>query len=123
MHSRSHAIMLASKAFYVFGFTFFRNPKSDGNAWFLSLLLFFGSAIVFASFYYDRPYYHSKSQQVSSKTSNYIGSQYNQWILSLDQRSPSLFLCHYVPRLQWQSDSLSLGFTFHLHHYFGPQRR
>ena len=56
MHSKSHVTMLAMKVVYVFVYTFFKN-SSDGNAWFLSLTLFIGSAIVFFTFLYQRPYY------------------------------------------------------------------
>jgi hypothetical protein len=55
--------MLASKVLYVFAFTFF-NKSSVGNTWFLSICLFIGSAIIFAAFYFDRPYYHAKAQQI-----------------------------------------------------------
>jgi hypothetical protein len=62
-------VMLGVKAFYVFAFVFFRDtsPGHTGNAWFLSIVLFMGSALVFSSFVRNRPYFDNKTQQVNFK--------------------------------------------------------
>lgn len=52
--------MLIQKVVYVFAFTFF--GESD-YYWFLSVVLFIGSAVVFVSFASERPYYYSKTQK------------------------------------------------------------
>jgi hypothetical protein len=58
--------MLAVKALYVFAFVFFRDTSAShpGNVWFLSIVLFVGSAFVFASFVINRPYFENQIQQV-----------------------------------------------------------
>ena len=55
--------MLAMKAVYVFAFVFFRDTSAgrSGNAWFLSIVLFVGSALVFASFVTNRPYFEDQN--------------------------------------------------------------
>jgi hypothetical protein len=53
--------MLAVKALYVFAFVFFRDTSAShpGNVWFLSIVLFVGSAFVFTSFVINRPYFEN----------------------------------------------------------------
>jgi len=65
LHSRSHLLILITKAFYVFAFNFFRD-KTAGNQWFLSLTLFFGAALTFLNVRTERPYYDGKTQRVST---------------------------------------------------------
>ncbi len=63
----SHLVMLAVKALYVFAFVFFRDTSAGhtGNIWFLSIVLFVGSALVFMSFVINRPYFENQIQQVT----------------------------------------------------------
>ena len=65
----SHLVMLAVKALYVFAFVFFRDTSAghSGNVWFLSIVLFVGSALVFMSFVINRPYFENQIQQVTHK--------------------------------------------------------
>lgn len=72
MHSRSHIVMLGSKVVYVFAFTFFKTPASEGNAWFLSLCLFISSCFVFTSFRYQRPYYSDYASNVLNLLNGYF---------------------------------------------------
>lgn len=51
-------LMLAQKVAYVFSFTFF---GKENYFWFLSVVLFIGSAVVFVAYFYQRPYYQEKT--------------------------------------------------------------
>ena len=58
MKSTGGQIMLASKFAYVFAFTFFRSHE---HFWFLGIVLFVGSATVFAVNVNQRPYYNENT--------------------------------------------------------------
>jgi len=63
----SHLVILAVKALYVLAFVFFRDTSTTnaGNAWFLSIVLFAGSGLVFMSFVINRPYFENQIQRVT----------------------------------------------------------
>ena len=64
MNSISEVLTLIAKLVYVFAFTFFKDRNSGENAWFLSICLFIGSALVFLVSLYQRSYYEAKTMRV-----------------------------------------------------------
>ena len=55
MGSQGNQLLLLTKFLYVWSFIF--GGDNEDNYWFLSILLFLGSALVFSTFVSYRPYF------------------------------------------------------------------